>query len=121
VTLYSNSLRTFDLIGMLKAKYEAEERARGSTEAFDLINKRLESANLSMDSVMAQVLAAKLSEIERIDRMTTNAEIRCNAVFREIAMHRAGFTKALRRASDDIEDAEYEEIVARQDEDKRAA
>jgi hypothetical protein len=41
-----------------------------------------------MDTVMAQTLALKIDEIERIDRMTMTTEARRNAALREIERHR---------------------------------
>ncbi len=40
---------------------------------------------MTMDTVMAQTLAASINEVERIDRLTAAAELRRNAVLREIA------------------------------------
>jgi hypothetical protein len=41
-----------------------------------------------MDSVMAQTLALKFDQVERIDRIIMGAEARRNAVLREVDRHR---------------------------------
>ena len=86
-----------------------------------MVKKKLASAGLSMDAAMAHTLAAKITEIERIDRLSMNAEIRRNAALREIERHRAGFSQALRRASNDVVDAQFEQVQAPQIEDREAA
>ena len=53
---------------------------------------------------MAHTLAAKITEIGLIDRLTMNAELRRNAALREIERHLVSFGQALRRASDEIVD-----------------
>jgi hypothetical protein len=66
---------------------------------------------------MAYGLAAGISEIERIDHMTMQAEKRRDRVLHEIERYRAGFGKALRSAIEDIVDAEFEPVEAPQIED----
>jgi hypothetical protein len=70
-----------------------------------------------MDAVMAHTFAAKITEIERIDRLTMNAELRRNAALREIERHRASFGQALRRASNE----QFEQVEAPQIEGRDAA
>jgi hypothetical protein len=67
----------------------------------------LYAAGLTMDVVMAQTLALKIDEFERIDRMGAGAEARRNSALREIDRHRAA---ALRQAADEVLDAEFKEI-----------
>jgi hypothetical protein len=66
----------------------------------------LASAGLTTESVIAQTLALKIDVIERVDRMMVMAEARRNSVLREIERHRASFARTLRRAVQDVEDAE---------------
>ena len=66
----------------------------------------LASAGLSSEAVTAQTLALKIDIVERIDRMMATAEARRNSVLREIERHRASFARTLRRAVQDVEDAE---------------
>ena len=83
-------------------------------QATEQIEKVLSNANLSMDEVIAETIAIKISDIERLDRLIMNAEARRNGTLREIDRRRANQGQALRRAIDDVEDAEYVEIKPRQ-------
>jgi hypothetical protein len=85
------------------------------------VNKLLASADLTMDAAVAEMLALKIDEIERIDRMIMSAEARRNAVLREVDRHRVSVAEALRRAANDVEDAQFEEIGAKQIVDRSAA
>jgi hypothetical protein len=109
------------MVGYVAAHSFAEQWARREADAIKEVNEQLASANLSMDAVMAQALAGKLNEIERIDRVTMNAEVRRNAILREVDRHRASLGQSLRRASDEVEDAQFEEIKAPQITDRKAA
>lgn len=44
---------------------------------------------LTNDAVMAQTLALKIDQVERIDRVIADAEARRNVALREIDRHRA--------------------------------
>ena len=63
-----------------------------------------------MDSLTADALAGHLDDIERFDRLTTNAESRRNASLHEIDRRRAVLGKTLRRSVQEIEDGEFEVI-----------
>jgi hypothetical protein len=63
-----------------------------------------------MDDLMAEALAEKLDDIERIDRLTSIAESRRNASLHEIERRRAVLGETLRRSLREIEDGEYEVI-----------
>ena len=56
------------------------------------------------------LLALKIDNMERIDRMITGAEARRNIALREIDRHRATLAAALRQAADEVLDAEFKEI-----------
>ena len=66
---------------------------------------------------MAHTLAAKIIGIGLIDRLTMNAELRRNAALREIERHRASFGQALRRASNEVVDGQFEQVGGPQIED----
>jgi hypothetical protein len=85
--------------------------ARREENAVKEVNARLAAAGLTMDAVMAQTFAAKLDEVERIDRMIASAEARRNLVLREVERHRETLAATLRRATEEAEDAEFEEIA----------
>ena len=99
----------------------AEGWATGSAESINKVKEFLASANLSIDAVMALTLAAKITEIERIDRLAMNAETRRNAALHEIERHRTTFGQALRSATDEVVDAEFESVEAPQIANKKAA
>jgi hypothetical protein len=65
-----------------------------------------------MDSVMAQTLSVNLDDIERIDRMIATAEVRRNAILREVERHRTPWGQALRRAAQQVNEDEFKLIEA---------
>ncbi|MGB8611430.1 MAG: hypothetical protein WCD60_07265 [Pseudolabrys sp.] len=85
------------------------------------VKKLLASVGLTMDAVMARILAIKLEQIERIDRLIMSAKARRNAVLREVDRHRASVAQALRQAADNIEDAQFEQVGAKLIMDRSAA
>jgi hypothetical protein len=84
--------------------------ASGDEEAVGEVERLLDQADLTIDAVMAQTLAARIDDVERIDRMIIIAEARRDAVLREIRARRLAFGQALRRAGEAI-DAEFEEVA----------
>ena len=61
--------------------------------------------------LLARALSANIDSVERIDRMIMNAEARRNAALREMEQHRATLALALRRASDDVVEADFEDVA----------
>ena len=59
---------------------------------------------------MAFTLAARISDIERIDRMMMAAEVRRDNILRELDRRRAGLALRLRDAIREAEEAEFEGI-----------
>ena len=78
--------------------------------AVELVESWLKESGFSMDVVMAQALRMRLDDIERIDRMITSAEMRRHAVLREVDRHRAALAEGLRRAAQNVQDAEFTEV-----------
>jgi hypothetical protein len=99
----------------------AEKWAARDRLAIKQVDALLAAADLTMDDVMAKCLSLRLDDIERIDRMTMNAEIRRNAALRELDRHRAAAAQLLRRAIDDVEDAEFEVVPPHLDRERSAA
>lgn len=93
---------------------EARELTAGwasrDKEVVEKINELLSDADLSMDEVIAETTAIKISDIERFDRLIMNAEARFNTILREVDRYRANKGQALRRAIEDVEEARYVEI-----------
>jgi hypothetical protein len=88
----------------------ARKWALGEEEAMGDVEQLLGQAGLTFDAVMAQTLAARIDDVERIDRMVIIAEARRDAVLREIRSRRSAFGQALRRAGETI-DAEFEDVA----------
>ena len=82
----------------------------GARLVFDVV---LAAIDLTRDELMAETLAWKLDEVERIDRMVAGAEARRNVALREIDRHRATLAATLRQAVDEALDAEFKEIPPR--------
>ena len=98
------------VIDWMRAEQLSRKWALGDEEAMGEVERLLGRAGLTFDAVMAQTLAARIDDVERIDRMVIIAEARRDAVLREIRSRRAAFGQALRRAGDAI-DAEFEDVV----------
>jgi hypothetical protein len=78
------------------------------------IKKLLDQSGVTMEHVMAETLAERIEDIERIDRMIASAELRRGAMLREVDRHRAGLASRLRLASDEVVEAEFEDVAPRQ-------
>lgn len=100
------------LIGPNDAMTLAKNWHHRDKAAVTKVDELLASANLSMDAVMAETLALRLLEVERIDRMIADALAGRAATFREIERHRTALARQLRQAIGKIEDAEFKEISA---------
>ena len=109
------------LIGWTDARNLAEAWAARERSAIKQADELLASAGLTMDAVMAQSLSLKLNDIERIDRMIAAAEMRRNAILREIDRHRTTWGQELRRAAQQAEEAGFKLIEAQSDKTKTAA
>lgn len=70
---------------------------------------------------IAGVVAVNINVLERIDRMLMTMEARRNAAYREAERHRIGLGERLRRAAEQVEDAEFREVEDATGEQKHAA
>ena len=93
-----------------KAKELVQEFVRREPDAVTLVDELLTDAGVSMDGLMANALAEKLDDIERIDRLISIVESRRNASLHEIERRRAVLGETLRRSVQEIEDGEFEVI-----------
>jgi len=84
---------------------------QGNRQAVKEVNKHLTRMGWTIDTVAAHSFSNRIDTFERIDRMFTNAEARRNAALREIERHRTTLATALRRASDNVVEAEFEELA----------
>jgi len=80
----------------------------------DLITHRHERARLlstiNSNGELASIVAININVIERIDRMVMTMEARRNAAYREVERHRIGLGERVRRAVEQVEDAEFREV-----------
>jgi hypothetical protein len=98
------------LLGWQRADQLSRTWASGDEQAQCEVERLLGRAGLTIDAVMARTLAARIDDVERIDRMVIVAEARRDAVLREIRSRRLAFGQALRRAGHAI-DAEFEDVA----------
>jgi hypothetical protein len=92
------------IVGRPKAETLAEGWAARKSDVVEEVNKRLASAGLSTDTILAQTFSAKLDDIERLEHLMALAETRRNATLREIDRHRQTLGLKLRRASQELGD-----------------
>ena len=88
---------------------------RRDPTAIAKVTRLLDLAGLTEDAVLAQTLAVKLDQIDRIDRMTFQAERRRDLAIQQIERRRedvAARARAAVKRDDDreIEDAEFKEL-----------
>jgi hypothetical protein len=99
------------LIGLADAVALAHDWHVRDEAAIKRVDEILTSADLSMDAAMAETLALRLPEIERIDRMIADGLAGRASIFREIERYRSALARKLRQAVDQIEDAEFKEVA----------
>ena len=99
------------LVARFDAETLADNWARRRPSAIAKVDKVLAAAGLNLDAVMAEALALRLDDIER---MIASQEARFEAALREIDRHRAVLADALRGAAAEIEEAEFEEVAPRE-------
>jgi hypothetical protein len=99
----------------------------------DLITHRFEGSHVDLKafgttyeskhrrSDIAGVVAVNIKVLECIDHMVMTMEARRNAAYREAERHRIGLGERLRRAAEQVEDAEFREVDDATGEQKHAA
>jgi hypothetical protein len=85
--------------------------ARRDGERVKQVEGLLDQTGLTMEHVIAETLADRIDDIERIDRMIASAEQRRGAMLREVDRHRASLAARLRLASDEVMEAEFEDVT----------
>ena len=75
----------------------------------------------SVEENLAYALTSRIDTLERVDRMITTLEIRRDRAYRECERRAVGSAAQLRRAAEQIEDAEFREIEQDDSPQKRAA
>lgn len=99
------------LLGGGSSWQTARQWACGDRAARTVVAHALEKSGLTMDAAHAQAFARCIDTFEQIDRLTTTAERRRDAMLHELERHRASYAKPLRRALRDAEDAEFTEVA----------
>jgi hypothetical protein len=113
-----------DILDGARARKAAElvqEYARSEPVTIALVQELLSGAGVRMDTFMADAVAAKLDDIERIDRLAAIAEGRRNASLNEIERRRVLLGETLRRSVQEIEDGEFKVIETTPAKGKNAA
>ncbi len=85
------------------------------------VDEFLSATGHTVESVTAEVFVATSEALERVDRMTMSAESRRNATLREIDRHCSSVARVLRRASEEVVEAEFEDVAPDQKAKKDAA
>jgi hypothetical protein len=85
--------------------------ARRDGKRVSQVEGLLDQAGLTMEHVVAETLADRIEDIERIDRMIASAEQRRGAMLREVDRHRASLASRLRLASDEVVQAGFEDVA----------
>lgn len=96
------------VVGPLEADDLAGRWARQEAPAIKEVKRHLAAAGLTLEAVMAETLAARLDDIERIEHMIAETEARFAAALRELDRHRAVLAEALRNAPPLVDDAAFE-------------
>ena len=93
-----------------KAEELVQEYRRREPATIILVDEILAGAGTSMDALIAEAMVEQMEMVERFDRLTAIAESRRNASLHEIERRRALFGETMRRCTNEIEDAEFEEV-----------
>jgi hypothetical protein len=97
----------------------------GEKEAIKRVEDLLAQTGLSQSDVTAQTLAANAAEFARLDARDELYQSRRNSLLKQIERRRAGWAKQMRRASETVIDADFEqsppERLPRQTEDEVTA
>ena len=95
--------------GIDEAYQLALEWFNGDKEAIKRVDKLLARAGLSAADVTAQSLSTNATQFDRLDAQNERHEDRRDALLQQIERRRSGWAKQVRRASEDIVDAEFKE------------
>lgn len=83
----------------------------GDKKTVKEVDQLLTRAGLSMTDVTAQALSIRSSELGRIDERNDRCEQRRDAILRQIERRRAGLGNVVRRASEEVVDAQFRELT----------
>lgn len=95
--------------------------AEREPDAVRYVDTLLQRAGLTMEDVMAQTLSVKINDIERIEALVMAKRGQVILLIREIGRRRAALGTALRQSVGEIEEGEFTEIGASNNETSSAA
>jgi hypothetical protein len=87
---------------------EGSEEEGSEEEGRSAFASRAEELNDDIAAVVSRPVV--MDDLERIDRMVMTMEARRNAAYREAERYRIGLGERLRRAAEQVEDAELREV-----------
>jgi hypothetical protein len=99
------------------ANWLADEWAAGKRSAKKKVRGLFVKYGFDMEMARALTFTDNIELFARLDALIASAEIRRNNALREIERYRSGLGASLRRAGDDIIDAECEEVSDAETED----
>jgi hypothetical protein len=94
----------------LDGPFLAERWSQGVKTAVDMVKYFFEEAGLSMADLDAQVLSNHAAEFERIEAQTGRCEDRRDKLLLQIERRRSGSAQAVLKASENVIDAEFENL-----------
>jgi hypothetical protein len=109
------------LLGWAEARELSKAWSARDPDAIKTVDELLAEKGQTMELAAARGFEANIDVFERIDRMAMAAEARRNSALRELERHRASLAQALRQASDDVIEAEYQDVKQTQPGRKSAA
>jgi hypothetical protein len=102
------------ILGYRGAEELSKQWALRDRQTVKRVDQLIASMGLTMEAVVAQALSIHIDSFERIDRMVMHAEGRRNAALRELERHRATLAQALRQASNNVVEAEFDDLAPAQ-------
>jgi hypothetical protein len=91
----------------------------GDEETIEEVDELLAGAGLSKADVLARSLSVNAQEFDRLDQQNERHEYRRGALLQQIERRHAGWARQVKRASENVIDAEYTEptpnIIGRAD------
>jgi hypothetical protein len=97
--------------GFLEASDLAQQGARRDPKAVKQVDEHLKAIGQTLEVATSLTFAENIEAIERMDRLVMNAEARRNGALREIERHRSTIGQAMRQASDEVVEAEFEDVA----------
>ena len=91
----------------------AIEWLNGDSEAAKRVAETLQASGFSLTDIAAHAITVMAVELERIDLQVERHESRRDSLLRQIERRREGWEKRVHRASEEVIEAEFREIAAR--------